>query len=471
PLLVVSDLETGPGMRLTPGGTIFPPAMAFGAAGSTELAREAGRITGIEARAVGIHMTLGPLLDLNSNPDNPIINVRSFGEDPRAVGALASAWIEGARESDLLAAGKHFPGHGDTRVDSHVGLPTLTLDSARLDSVELVPFARVVRDGIAGMLVGHIAVPALDGPDAPPASVSPRLIGAVLREALGFEGLVITDALNMGGVTRRYSVAEASILALLAGADLLLQPPGTESVIDELVLAVESGRLPAARVNEAVRRVLATKARAGLHRNALVSTDSVRLRVGTPAHAAAAARVAQASITLARDRNDLVPLSGAARAGPVLHLTYARGGRSASTLSGALRAAGVPLQDIRLTAEMTPREMASLRERARNAALVMVSLDAAPVQYRELGIPAAVTSFVEEISAAGYPVIAISLGTPYLLRAFPSAPTYLLGWSSSASSQRAVARALLGTAPIGGRLPVTLPGLHRRGEAIRRGTR
>jgi beta-N-acetylhexosaminidase len=470
PLLVLSDLETGPGMRLRPGGTDMPPSLAFGAARDADLAREAGRVTGLEARAVGIHMTLGPLFDVNSNAENPIINVRSFAEDPELVGLLGTAWMEGARERGLLSAGKHFPGHGDTRVDSHVGLARVTSDSARLHAVELPPFARAIRAGMDGMLVGHLATEAVDGPDAPPASVSPRVVGGLLRGALGFEGLAITDALNMGGVTRQYSVAEASILALLAGADVLLQPPGHPQVIDRIVAAVESGRLPAARVEEAARRVLLTKAVAGLHRGARVDPAAVGPVVGAAAHREVARAVAARSVTLVRDRGDLVPLRPGAR---VLHVTYTASGGApgGGVLHRELSAGAAVGEHVRVGPATPAATFARLRERAAGVDVVIASIAIAPFQYRALGIGGGLGPWVESLAAAGRPVVVVSLGSPFLLDAFPSVPAYLLAWSAASESERAAARALLGVTPIGGRLPVALPPHHRLGEGIDRATR
>lgn len=470
PLLVVSDLETGAGMRLWPGGTVMPPAMAFSAAGDTALARQAGLATAAEARAVGIHMTLGPLFDVNSNPANPIINVRSFGESPEQVGRMGTAWMRGAREGGLLSAGKHFPGHGDTHVDSHVGLAQAGADSTRLRTVEMAPFANAVRAGIDGILVGHIAAVGLEGPGAPPASLSPRMIGGELRGRLGFEGLVFTDALNMGGVTRSYSVSEASIRALLAGADVLLQPPGHETVIDNVVAAVESGRVPAARIEEAARRVLTAKAAAGLHRGARVDASAVAGRVGTDAHRAIARQVAEGSITLVRDGRNLVPLRPGAR---VLHVTYTETGRgpSGGGLNGALAAGGLRVDHVRVGPSTSAATFAALRERAAAADAVVASVVVAPVQYRALGIGGGFGAFVEGMASAGRPVVAVSLGSPYLLDAFPSVPAYLLAWSNAGVSESAAARALLGTAPIRGRLPVSLPPFHRLGEGIARGGR
>lgn len=466
PLLIVSDLETGPGMRLSPGGTRMPPAMAFGAADDTALARRAGRATGAEARAVGIHLTLGPVLDVNSNPANPIINVRSFGESPERVARLGAAWLQGARETGLLSVGKHFPGHGDTNVDSHVGLPQIGGDSARLAQVELAAFRGPMRAGMDGVLVGHIAAVGIEGPGAPPASLSPRMIG-MLRGPMHFRGIVFTDALNMGGVTRRYSVTEASILALLAGADALLQPPGHPAVIDGIVAAVESGRIPRARIDEAARRVLTAKAAAGLHRGRRVDLAAVPSAVGTEAHRELARQVAARSITLARDRNGAVPLRAGAR---VLHVTYTDNGRGTAggVLQRELSAGGVTAEHVRVGPATPAATFASLRTRAAAADVVVASIAIAPFQYRSLGIGGGLPGFVEALAASGKPVIAVSLGSPYLLDAFPSIPAYLLAWDTGAAAETAAARALLGAIPITGRLPVSLPPHHRAGEGIDR---
>jgi beta-N-acetylhexosaminidase len=465
PLLIVSDLETGPGMRLSPGGTRMPPAMAFGAADDTALARQAGRATGEEARAVGIHLTLGPVLDVNSNPANPIINVRSFGQSPQRVARLGAAWLQGARESGLLTVGKHFPGHGDTHVDSHVGLAQVEGDSAHLAQVDLVPFQGAMRAGMDGVLVGHIAAVGIEGPNAPPSSLSPRMVG-MLRGPLGFRGIVFTDALNMGGVTSRYSVTEAGILALLAGADALLQPPGHPEVIDGIVAAVESGRIPRARIDEAARRVLTAKAAAGLHRGGRVDPAAVAAAVGTDAHREIARRVAERSLTLARDRTGAVPLRAGAR---VLHVSYDdRAGTAGDVLQRELAAGGISAEQVRVGPSTPAATFDALRERAAAADVVVASVAIAPLQYRALGIAGGLPAFVEALAASGKPVIAVSLGSPYLLDNFPSVPAYLLAWDTGAPAESAAARALLGAIPITGRLPVALPPHHREGEGIDR---
>lgn len=468
PLLIVSDLETGPGMRLSASGTDLPPAMAFGAADDEALSREAGRVTAREARAVGIHLTLGPVLDVNSNPENPIINVRSFGENPARVAALANAWRLGAAEEGLLSAGKHFPGHGDTEIDSHVGLATILADSARLAEVELVPFRRAMQDGMDGVLVGHIAVIGVEGGGAPPASLSRRMIGDLLRTRMRFDGLVFTDALNMGAVTRRFSVEEASLRALEAGADILLQPPGASRVIDAIVAAVESGRLSRERVAESAHRVLVAKAVAGLHHAARVSVDSVPLRVGVPAHRELARRVAQASITLAHDPKSLVPISP--DAGRILHIVYTRNGQGSAgqALTRELIAAGAQVEMTRIGGRTGSAAYAALSREARSAALVLVTVSVSPHQYQAMNVQRGLATLVNTLVAEGRPVLVISLGSPYLMSELRSAPAYLLAWSASQASQVAAAGALLGKAPIRGRLPISIPPRFAAGAGVDR---
>lgn len=468
PLLIVSDLETGPSMRLI-GGTSLPPAMAFGAAASEELAREAGRITAAEGRAAGIHLTLGPVLDVNSNPLNPIINTRSFGEDPQEVGRLASAWIAGAREGGLLTAGKHFPGHGATAVDSHIGLPTLAASLAEIEAIDLPPFQAAILAGVDGLLVGHIAVPAFDGKDAPPASLSLQIIQGLLREKLDFDGLVITDALNMGAITRHYGVEEASIRAVLAGADILLQPPGTRKVIGAIVAAVEGGRIPRERIDEAARRVLRAKAAVELD---LANVPPAPGGRAPASHERVSTEVATFSITLVRDREKLIPISP--DVGRVLHVAYGTPDTylAPPALSAALSTAKRTVEVVRVDGETAAAIYQELSERALDFDLVVLSTTLAPREHQgPLALQHGFSRFAESVITSGVPMIAISFGSPYLLDYFPSVSTYLLAWSTNAPSQSAAASALLGETSIRGRLPVSLPPHHVRGEGVFRAPR
>lgn len=468
PLLMVSDLESGPGMRLLGAGTDFPPVMGLAATGSDSLAFEVGRVTAEEGRAVGLHLTLSPVLDVNSNPRNPIINTRSFGEDPETVGRFAADVVRGVHAGGLMAMGKHFPGHGDTHADSHMELPEVTADRARLNSVDLPPFRAAIAAGLDGVLVGHIAVPNLTGDDVP-ASVSRKLTGDLLRGELGFGGLVSTDAMNMQGLTSRYGQGEAAVRAIQAGADILLQPTDIPAVLDAVTRAVADGRLTEARIDQSVRRLLEAKSRVRIERRATVDAAEMTRIVGSPAHRALAARVAERSITLVRDRRSLVPLAADARR--VLSITYTDNGSPYAGISfdPLLRASGRQVDAAKVGERTTAAEFASLRARAANADVVIVSAYVNPMQYRgTVQAGSGFAAFVEELGRAGVPVVAVSFGSPYLLGSFPSVPAYLLAWGNAEVCQHAAARAILGDAPISGRLPVSLTAAESRGTGVMR---
>ena len=470
PLLITSDMENGAGMRLggihslphlipQGGATIFPSLMALGATGSAELAFDMARVMGVEARAVGVHMTFGPVLDVNSNPSNPIINIRSFGESPDLVARLATAYIEGARAAGLMTTGKHFPGHGDTREDSHLVLPTVEGDRERLDRVELPPFRSAIAAGVDGIMTAHIAMVGVEGPDAPPATLSPYFMTGVLREEMGFAGLLFTDGMTMAGVTRRYGVTESLILALEAGADILLMPHDVRGAIDAVVAAVDGGRLTEARIDTSVGRLLEAKNRAGLGVERRVPLERVSQRVGTRAHAEVARTIAERSITLARDEDDLVPLSPVHRR--VTLITYAA---PADLLAGrafdeAFRDEGADATSVRLDERATPDELRAANGLASGADIVIVSIYVAPVidGRSTVRTSEAFAGLLGDLLSSGVPLVTISFGSPYLLRSIPDAPAYLLAWGGAEVSQRAAARALLGRAPITGTSPVSVP--------------
>ena len=480
PLLVTSDFENGgPGMRINHsyaipsllpqgGGTSFPPTMAFGAAGDEELAFEYGRITAVEARAVGVHWLFAPVLDVNSNPDNPVINTRSFGEDPLAVGRLGAAFIRGARAGGALTTAKHFPGHGDTRTDSHIELPVIGADRERLDRVELVPFRMAVDAGVDAVMTAHVAVPGVLGDDRP-ATMSPELMTDLLRGEMGFGGILFTDALRMGAITDGYGAGEAAVLALEAGSDVLLAPDGIGATIEAVTAAVESGRLTRERIDRSVRRLLEAKARLGLHHGARVDPAAVATRVGTGEHRAVADRAAAASLTLVRDRYTVLPL---ARGTSVLSVTYARPGDllAGRTFDAALRPFAARFSAARVGPDTPWAVYDSLLHAARAFDAVVVGAHVPPRSGAgSVGVPAGFRAFVEGLGASGGPRVAVvSFGSPYLLSAFPDAGTYLVAWGGREVSQRAAARAVTGAAPVSGLLPISIPPLHRAGEGLDR---
>ncbi|HSR42538.1 MAG TPA: glycoside hydrolase family 3 protein, partial [Longimicrobiales bacterium] len=374
PLLFVSDFEDGgPGMRLSRsyalpsllpqgGGTEFPPTMAFGAAGDERLAREYGRITGEEARAVGIRLNFAPVLDVNSNPDNPVIATRSFGGDPELVARMGAAFVEGSRAVGVMATAKHFPGHGDTGVDSHLALPSVDADRTRLDTLELVPFQRAIDVGVDAVMTAHVALPAVLGEGAPPATLAPEVLTGLLREEMGFGGILVTDALTMGAISRTWGTSEAAVLALEAGADILLSPGDVTGVVDAVVEAVRSGRVPESRVRRSTRRILEAKARTGLHRDRLVDVDRVDAVVGAAAHLALADTVAERSMVLVRDRRRAVPFRPGTRRVVSVTFTSDRDLPAGRAFDGALRAGregeGNEPLDVR-SFRMTPSSSAS----------------------------------------------------------------------------------------------------------------
>ena len=482
PLLVTSDFENGgPGMRIAHlyalptllsagGGTSFPPTMAFGAVGDEGLVERFAEATAREARAVGVHVVFAPVLDVNSNPENPIINTRAFGEDPDRVGALGRAFVRGLRAGGALGVGKHFPGHGDTRVDSHLTLPEVDADRARLDAVEFVPFRAAIDEGIDGIMTAHVSMPGVLGPGAPPATLSPVFMTDILRGDLGFEGVVYTDALRMGAITEAYGAGEAAVLAFEAGADALLIPASVPEAIAAVVDAVESGRIPAERVDASVRRLLQEKARVGLHRERSVSLELLPAVVGIGAHRRMADDVAERAMTLVRDRDALLP-PDPARLRRVVSVTWAEAtnltaGREFDGVLGALLPGIV--EPVRVGPDTPEATFAALLERIEGADRLVLSVYLPPrAGAGSVALPEAFRAFVERAVHAA-PTVLVSLGNPYLLAAVPSVGSYLVGWGDREVSQRAAARAVVGAAPIGGSLPISIPPLHARGEGIQR---
>jgi len=481
PLLIASDMENGPGMRLgniyalpsllpQGGGTVFPPVMALGATGSEDLAYKLGQVLGTEARAIGVHLVFGPVVDVNSNPLNPIINTRSFGESPELVGRLAKAYIRGARSKGLMSTGKHFPGHGDTDVDSHLDLPTIRADRAHLDSVDLPPFRAVVGEGIDAIMTAHIAVVGIEGQNAGPATLSRGFMTGILRDEMHFGGLVVTDAMTMGGVAKRYGATEPLIMALEAGADVLLMPRSVPDAIETVMTAVKSGRLTESRIDASVRRILTAKTRAGLRQGRLVDLNAVDRVVDIPEHTRIAEEIAARSITLAQDRMNLVPLAKDSTK-RILVVTYAdaadlvAGRTFNSIITERLPGAGT----VRVDDRTNDAEYVALGRKADSADVLLISAYVSPREFTgTVGAQAGFSQFVERIALSGKPIIVLSFGSPYLLSAFPSVSSYLLAWGGSPVSQSAAALAVLGEREINGRLPISLPpglpfgaGIHR----------
>lgn len=467
PLLISADLESGTGSKIG-GATLFPPLMSLGAAGSESLAYGMGRVTALEARAVGIHQDYAPVVDVNVNPDNPIINTRSIGEDPDYVGRMAVAFVKGAQENGMMATAKHFPGHGDTALDSHRQLPTITADRARLDKVELLPFRKVIEAGVQSVMTAHLAVPALESAPDLPATLSPAITAGLLRRDMGFKGLIVTDALDMGGVTNAFTPEDSSLRALMAGADVILMPPTPVKVIAYLAGAVRSGRVPMARMDESVRRILEAKARLGLHKNRTVDVDALPFRLGTKANIDQATKVFEAAATLVRNEGGVLPLAGEGKRIAVFALSsdlgdYQAGQAFANAMMKRNRGCEAYFAD-----GDTGREaLAEAEAKAAGADAVVFALFSTLRSWKgTVDLDPGHAELVRRIAAGGTPVIVVSFGSPYFLRHFPDVDAYLCMYRNTPQTQEMAARALFGEMDLRGKLPVSMPGLYPAGHGL-----
>ena len=471
PLVVGADLEFGAGYRARGGyfvpnaidlggATVFPPEMAVGATRDTALAYEQGRVTAAEGRALGIHVAYAPILDVNNNPANPVINTRSYGEDPWLAARMGAAFVRGLQEHGMLATGKHFPGHGDTGVNSHLALPSVNASRERLDSVELVPFRAAVGAGMGAVMSFHGAMPALD-PSGLPGTLSRPVLTGLLREQLGFRGVIISDAMDMRGVLDTYGPVRAARLAVAAGADVLIQPLDVTQTIDAVVAGVREGDYPESRLDASVRRILEAKHAFGLHRRRFVSLDSVRAVVGDSANAAVARRVAERSITLVKDSLRRLPLSGVAPRGRVLSVTVARRTDLPAGVSfdAELRTRFTALRSEFVNAEDAGVNFERLLRAADSAEVVLVSSYMGHAwNATTAAAPRAFVEFVRQLAQRGARPVVVSFGNPYLLQQLPEVPAYVVAWGGFPVSQQAAARAVLGTIPFAGKLPITISG-------------
>ena len=465
PLMVAADLEFGAAMRMV-GATAFPMPMALGATNRELDAYQLGRITALEARAVGIHWTFSPVADVNSNPANPIINTRSFGEAPEAVARLASAYIRGASEHGLLTTAKHFPGHGDTGTDSHIELPVLDACWDRLDTLELVPFRAAIESGVTSVMTAHIALPCFD-PDAPPATLSSTVMTGILRDSLGFDGIVLTDALDMGAIVNRFGSDESVVLAFLAGSDLLLMPDHIGAAVEAMVTALNSGRISHDRLDRSVRRMLLLKQEVGLYSKRTVKLDSIPATVGRRDHQEIADDIAARALTLVQRGQLQLFRDERARTAVI---TYAEATNSSigAVLIRELRQLGDTITAFRLYPASGPMSYDSAAAVIESNPRVVFAASVRPISSRgHIALPDLLADLVTRTAEDNKPTALVSFGSPYLMSQVPSySGVFLLAWNAIAANERAVANALAGGAPITGTLPITLSDRFGRGHGI-----
>ena len=481
PLLISADLESGMGMRFID-TTFWPSAMAVAATGDPSLAEREGSVVAKEAKAVGINQIYAPVADVNVDPDNPVINSRSFGEDPQDVGRFVAAFVRGVQSEHVLATAKHFPGHGDTHTDSHRSLPVLDVSSERLEKVELVPFRAAIEANVGSIMIGHLAIPAVDPTPAPlrsdnhnenpygttaaeipksgtlPASVSHKIIDGILRRELGFRGLVVSDAFDMGGLVEHFDAGEGAVLAIEAGEDQVLLSPNVDMAVAAVKAAVRSGRLSESRIDESVRRILAAK------QFAIVSPpdpDAIFRIVDSAEHRDLASEIARRALTLVREENGVLPLRRDSRIAVIIVSDFPDV-NPMMDLDREVRARGHVVSTTLIDTRTRVEEMAPIA----NADVAVVAF---AVRARSGAGSIAVPPFAQQVVASlKVPVIGIAFGTPYLLREVPSVGTYICAYGIQPVMQVAAANAIFGQAAFSGRLPVTIPGLYSRGHGIQR---
>ena len=494
PLLISADLEAGSGMRFD--DTVnFPWNMAIAATGNPDYARREGELTAREARAMGVQQIYAPVADVNNNAANPVINVRSYGEDPTDVAKFVAAFVEGAQRGGVIATAKHFPGHGDTATDSHRGLPEIDVTRERLNSVELVPFRAAVNAGVGAVMDGHIGLPLIDSTvisplprdlklrpidtdengeivnakGTMPTTLSPVMNG-ILRNDLHFDGLIVTDAMSMSGLTLYFTQEEASVRALEAGADLLLKPADPDASLRGVRDAVKSGRLTEQRLEQSARKVLAAKYDLGLVQQRLTPLDEIDRVVAGKQAVALSEEIAEHAITLVRNDAKLLPMQ-ITPAKRIFNLAITNGDDRlwiAQTFVGTMARAGVKIETIVLDDRSADAEVKKALDYAGKADIVIVSMygRVRTGQARSVALPAPGMKALNELIDRTAPLIGISFGNPYLLLSVPKLQTYLVAYGDMPSLQEAAAEALAGKIEITGRLPISLPGLYARGTGI-----
>ncbi|MER7973468.1 glycoside hydrolase family 3 protein [Streptomyces sp. NPDC096080] len=454
PVLISTDQEHGAVCRVGAPATLLPGAMAIGAGRSRDDARALGRISGRELRALGIRQDYAPVADVNVNPANPVIGVRSYGSDPDAVAALVAAGIAGYRRSSVAATAKHFPGHGDTAVDSHTGFPVITHSRALWSSLDAVPFRAAIRAGVDSIMTGHLMVPALDG-SGDPATLSHPIVTGVLRGELGYDGLVVTDALGMAGVRTKYGDDRVPVLALKAGVDQLLNPPSLQVAWNAVLQAVEEGELTEERIDASVLRILRLKSRLGLFEEPYVDEDEVDLVVDVRAHRASADRMAERTTTLLANEGGLLPLSPRTR--PRLLVAGADPASPSGTTGPPTSVLAAALTGLGFTATARPTGTAPSPAVIAEAVAAARDVDAIVVGTCDLTADSPQRTLVERLTATGKPVVAVAIRNPYDLAHLPGVPAVLATYSWTDVELRAAARVIAGRVGPRGRLPVPVP--------------
>ena len=473
PLLTSGDFEGGAAYILN-GATRLPRAMVIAATGDERMAYNAGVVGATEARAVGVNIDFYPVVDVNNNPRNPIINLRSFGEDPAFVSKMAVAYIKGIQSTGAFATAKHFPGHGDTNVDTHLGLAVINHPREHLDQVELVPFKAAIAAGVDAVMSTHIILPALDPTPGIPATLSRPILTGLLRNELKFNGLIFTDSMTMDAISKMFTHDKAAAMAVKAGADFVLHSPDDDAAFRGIKAAVAAGEISEAQVNASVERILRAKARLGLHVNRQVDVTAIADRFGTRAHAQVAQEINDRGLTLIKDERNQVPLA-AARDANVLYLSvldYASGWREgvpSRTIIPELKKRWPNLTAIEVTDRTTASEYELIRALTRRADAVIAGVFVRIASFSgRMDLSQPQIALLDSVAAQKKPFVTVCFGNPYTATFLPNLPAVLLGYEFSDFTERAAAKGLAGEIPIGGTLPISLPGMFPVGHGLTR---
>ncbi len=464
PLFVAMDAEWGLGMRLKESCISFPKQLMLGAAQDNRLVYEMGREVARECRRLGVQVNFAPDVDINNNPENPVINDRSFGEDRLNVTAKAFQYVRGLQDGGVMACAKHFPGHGDTNTDSHLDLPLIPQSTARLDSLELFPFRVLAQHGVAAMMIAHLNVPALDPTANTPTTLSERVVHRLLRRSIGFDGLIFTDAMGMKGVTKYFDPGVADLRALEAGNDIVLLPEDVSKTIPAVEAALASGEYPRKQFEESVRRVLRGKFRLGLTGPQTVVEEGIRRDLNTPEALLLKRKLMAAALTLVRDRDGLVPVQ------LVENQRFASLSLGASEPTAFQNQLGMyaPFDHFFSEKNISPEAESRLLDTLKKYPTVFVSLHQTRSRAADdFGLTASMKSFLTKLNVQSRVVLTV-FGNPYSLKYFDEIPTLLLGFTEDENAQGLAAQGLFGAIPLGGKLPVTVSPSAKFGQGIER---
>ncbi len=481
PLLINADLEAGLGFGcswrhvrgrapelpryISGGGTVFTSMMAVGATQNPRYAFELGRITARESRAIGIHWTNSPIADVNTNPDNPIINTRSFGENPQKVATFVEAYVRGLQDGQMIATLKHFPGHGDTEEDTHIELPVLQFDGQRLMSTELVPFKAGIQADAKAVMTSHIALPKIDG-SSRPSTLSRPVVTRMLREKLGFQGIVVTDGMTMQGITNHYSANEAAVLAIEAGVDCILVPENFERAIDGVLAAVRSGRISRERLDASVHRILTAKSWVGIDQNRYVDVARVPDVVGSPEADSIAQSICDGAVTLLRNQGEIIPLLRPKKI-HIVTLTNEYNSQAGQELQYILQVHH-PLTELTHLFDGSSSEETRdvLRNLDKSDVVVLAVYLSIGAWQGKLELSPRLTGFLQSLTKLHAPIITVAFGDPYVIAKLPDTHVVLTPYAGHGRAERSVAAALVGDIDIKGKLPVTIPGKFTIGEGL-----